>query len=59
MFIDKINVVEWFHLKSPSWARCKEGDLPLLNFSNLKCMYCCLCGAVIKTVIVSLCLRPD
>ena len=25
--------------KSPSLARCKEGDLPLLNSSNLTCMY--------------------
>ena len=24
--------------KSPSFERCKEGDLPLLNFSNLTCM---------------------
>ena len=38
MLIDKINVAEWFRAKSPSLARCKEGDLPLLNFSNLTCM---------------------
>ena len=39
MLIDKINVAEWFRAKSPTLARCKEGDLPLLNFSNLTCMY--------------------
>ena len=38
MLMDKINVVEWFRAKSPSLTRCKEGDLPLLNFSNLTCM---------------------
>ena len=38
MLMDKINVAEWFRAKSPSLARCKEGDLPLLNFSNLTCM---------------------
>ena len=38
MLIDKINVAEWFQAKSPSLARCKEGDIPLLNFSNLTCM---------------------
>ena len=32
------NVAEWFHAKSPSLARCKEGDLRLLNFSNLTCL---------------------
>ena len=50
MLIDKINVTEWFLAKSPSFARCKEGDLPLLNFSKLTCMFvafnmimiCCL-----------------
>ena len=36
--IDKINATEWLRTKSPSLARCKEGDLPLLNFSNLKWM---------------------
>ena len=36
--MDKINVAEWFRAKSPSFARCKEGDLPLLNFSNLTCV---------------------
>ena len=40
MLMDKINVAEWFRAKSPSLARCKEGDLPLLNFSNLTCMLC-------------------
>ena len=35
MLIDEINVAKWFHVISPSLARCKEGDLPLLNFSNL------------------------
>ena len=30
--------MEWLRAKSPSFARCKEGDLPLLNFSNLTCM---------------------
>ena len=39
--IDEINVAEWFRVKSPSSARCKEGDLPLLNFSNLTCMIMC------------------
>ena len=39
MLMDKINVGEWFCTKSPSLARYKEGDLPLLNFSNLTCMY--------------------
>ena len=29
--------VEAFCAKSPSSARCKEGDLPLLDFSNLTC----------------------
>ena len=29
---------EWFRGKSPSLAICKEGNLPLLNFSNLTCM---------------------
>ena len=38
MLTDKINVAEWFHAKSPSSTRCKEGDLPLLNFFNLTCM---------------------
>ena len=38
MLIDEINVAEWFRVESPSLARCKEGDLPLLNFSNLTCM---------------------
>ena len=38
MLRDKIIVAEGFHVKSPSFARCKEGDLPLLNFSNLTCM---------------------
>ena len=38
MLVDKINVAELFCAKSPSLARCKEGDLPLLNFSNLTCM---------------------
>ena len=32
------NVAEWFRAESPSLVRCKEGDLPLLNFSNLTCM---------------------
>ena len=35
----KINVAELFRAKSPSFARFKEGDLPLLNFSNLTCMH--------------------
>ena len=34
----EINVAEWFSSKSLSFLRCKEGDLPLLNFSNLTCM---------------------
>ena len=38
MLMARINVVEWFRAKSPSLARYKEGDLPLLNFSNLTCM---------------------
>ena len=38
MFQDKINALERFHVKSPSLARCKEGDPPLLKFSNLTCM---------------------
>ena len=38
MLIDEINVAEWFRVKSPSLARCKVGDLPLFNFSNLTCM---------------------
>ena len=38
MLMDKINVVELFHVKSSSLVRCKEGDVPLLNFSNLTCM---------------------
>ena len=38
MLMDKINVAEWFRAKSPSLARFKEGDLPLLNFSNFTCM---------------------
>ena len=33
MLRDKINVAEWFRAKSPSLARCKEGDLPVTNFS--------------------------
>ena len=37
--IDKINVAEWFRAKSPSLTGCKEGDLPLLSFSNLTCMH--------------------
>ena len=36
--MDKIQVAEWFRAKSPSLARCEEGDLPLLNFFNLTCM---------------------
>ena len=39
MLIDEIKVAKWFRVKSPSFARCKEGELPLLNFSNLTCMY--------------------
>ena len=39
IFRDKINAAELFRAKSPSLARCKEGDLPLLNFSNLTCMH--------------------
>ena len=39
MLMDKINVAEWFRAKSPSLAKCKEGDLPLLNFLNLTCMH--------------------
>ena len=39
MLMDEINVAEWFRAKSPSLARCKEGDLPLSNFSNLTCMH--------------------
>ena len=38
MSMDQINVAKWFHAKSPSFPRCKEGVLPLLNFSNLTCM---------------------
>ena len=38
MSMDKIKVAEWFRTKPPSLARCKERDLPLLNFSNLTCM---------------------
>ena len=38
MLMGEIKVAEWFGVKSPSLARCKEGDLPLLNFSNLTCM---------------------
>ena len=38
MLVDKINVAKWFHAQSPSFPRFKEGDLPLLNFSNLTCM---------------------
>ena len=38
MLIDKINGVKWVRAKSPSLERCKEGDIPLLNFSNLTCM---------------------
>ena len=46
MLIDKINVneinfAEWFRVVSPSLLRCKEGDLPLFNFSNLTCMDQC------------------
>ena len=48
MLIDKIYVAEWFHAKSPSLARCKEGDLPLLSFSNLTCMMCaCVCHTLL------------
>ena len=36
--LDKIYVAEWFRAQSPSSVRCKEGHLPLLNFSNLTCM---------------------
>ena len=32
MLMDEINVAEWFCAKSPSFARCKEGDLPLELF---------------------------
>ena len=39
MLTDQINVAEWFRAKFPSLARSKEGDLPLLNFSNLTCMH--------------------
>ena len=38
MLIDEMYVAEWFNVKSPSLVRYKEGDLPLLNFSNLTCM---------------------
>ena len=39
MLIDEINVVEFFTAKFPFLARCKEGDLLVLNFSNLTCMH--------------------
>ena len=32
MLIGEINDAEWFRVKSPSLVRCKDGDLPLLNF---------------------------
>ena len=35
----EINVAEWVREKSPSLIRCNEGDLPLLNSSNLTCMW--------------------
>ena len=35
---DKRNVAKLFCVKSPNFARCKEGDLPLLNFSDLMCI---------------------
>ena len=35
----KLMLQKWLRAKSPSLARCKEGDLPLLNFSNSTCMY--------------------
>ena len=38
MLMDEINVAVWLHAKSPSFSRSKEGDLPLLNLSNLTCM---------------------
>ena len=41
-------VAEWFRAKSPSLARCKEGDLPLLNFSNLTCMHRCPSKVTVK-----------
>ena len=44
MLIDEINVAKWFRVKSPSFKRCKQGDLPLLNFSNLTCMVACPWG---------------
>ena len=33
-----INVAVWLRAKSPPFLRSKQGDLPLLNFSNLTCM---------------------
>ena len=39
MLLDKINVAKLFCKKSPSLSLCKEGDLPHLNFSNLKGTY--------------------
>ena len=47
MLMDKINVAEWFRAKSPSLARCKKGDLPLLNFSSLTCMKKMTCQGII------------
>ena len=35
---DKINVAKLFLAKSPSFAKSKEGDLPLLYFSSLTYM---------------------
>ena len=40
--------VSRIHVKSPSFARCKEGALTLLNFSKLTCMcilYSIYCGS--------------
>ena len=33
--MDKINIMEWFRVKSPSFPTCKQRDLHLLNLSNL------------------------
>ena len=54
--MDEINVGEWFHANYPSFPRRKEGDLSLLNFSNLTCIPAnsCICSLWLFPFILDL-----
>ena len=47
MLICEINVAKWFHIKSPSLARCKEGDLPLFEHWTFATWHVWECAHVI------------